>query len=77
MRKIIVALLVTILLLGGCTPENKPENKDNPNGVQNLINTGVAGSIGYYHDKERGVGIWVTPSGIFVLPDSEYHTPID
>jgi hypothetical protein len=56
-----ILLLVLIVGITGCASQNESVFPYFPSGVH------------YYHDAERGVGIWTNyQNGICVLPDSEY-----
>ena len=74
MKAITILILLAALALAGCSPV--AVDPPPTSGIQ-LVQRGAGGSIYFYHDEARGVGVWVydgfRAGGVAVLPDSEYQ----
>ncbi len=74
MKGLCLVLLVIMLGLSACAPQLDTEEKSPEWG---LISKWAGYSVHFFHDDERGVGVWVFTGGykggISVLPDSEYR----
>ncbi len=82
-KKLLVILnIVALLFLTACdnTVKTLPVNNSFHSGTLTLLPGFFPNGLHYYHDSDRGVGIWVLREAghaavsIFVLPDTLYNS---
>lgn len=78
---VVVLVAVTVLAFEFANTLGRSANAEIPYDERTVVAQTVRGHVDYYHDEDRGVGIWVYidryGGGVAVLPDSEYETEVE